>query len=43
MDKYRFRMFEERVLRIRFGPRWEEVSGGCRILYNEEVHNFYSF
>jgi hypothetical protein len=39
--KHRLRMFENRVLRI-FGPKRDEVTGGWRKLYNEELHNFYS-
>jgi hypothetical protein len=30
-----------RVLRI-FGPKRAEVTGGCRKLHNEELHNLYS-
>jgi hypothetical protein len=29
------------VLKI-FGPKWDEVTGGWRKLYNEELHNLYS-
>jgi hypothetical protein len=25
-----------------FGPKWNEVTGGCRRLHNEELHNLYS-
>jgi hypothetical protein len=39
-EEHRMRMFENRVLRI-FGPRRDEVTGGCRKLYNEELHNLY--
>jgi hypothetical protein len=31
-----------RVLRGMFGPKREEVTGGWRELYNEELHNLYS-
>jgi hypothetical protein len=31
--------FENRVLRKIFGPKREEVGGGWRRLYNEELHN----
>jgi hypothetical protein len=34
-------VFQTRVLRRIFGPRREEVAGGCRRLHNEELHNFY--
>jgi hypothetical protein len=30
------------VLRILFGPKRDEVTGGCRKLHNEELHNLYS-
>jgi hypothetical protein len=29
-------------LRRIFGPTGEEVTGGCRTLYNEECHTLYS-
>jgi hypothetical protein len=35
-------MFENRVLRIIFGPKRDEVTRGWRKLHNEEPHNFYS-
>jgi hypothetical protein len=35
-------VFENRVLRRIFGPKWEEVTGGRRILYNEELDNLYT-
>jgi hypothetical protein len=38
----RLRVFENRALRIIFGPKWEEMAGGWRILYNEELHNLYA-
>jgi hypothetical protein len=31
-------VFENRVMRI-FGPRKDEVIGGWRKLYNEELHD----
>jgi hypothetical protein len=34
-------VFENRVLRI-FGPKRDEVTGGWRELYNEELHNLYT-
>jgi hypothetical protein len=30
------------VLRRIFGPKRDEVTGGWRKLYNEELHNLYS-
>ena len=36
------RVFENRVLRIIFGPKRNEVSGEWRKLHNEELNNLYS-
>jgi hypothetical protein len=36
-------MFENRVLRIIFGPKRDEVTGEWRKLHNEELHNLYSY
>jgi hypothetical protein len=33
------RVFETRVLMRIFGPKREEVVGGWRRLYNDELHN----
>jgi hypothetical protein len=30
------------MLRRIFGPKSEEVAGGCRRLHNEELHNLYT-
>ena len=30
------------MLRKIFGPQWKHILGGCRRLYGEEHHNFYS-
>jgi len=38
-EEHRLRVFENRVLRRIFGPKGEEVAGGWRRLYNEELHN----
>jgi hypothetical protein len=35
-------VFENRVLRRIFGPKRDEVTGGFRKLYNEELHSVYS-
>jgi hypothetical protein len=32
----------EKALRRTFGPKRDEVTGGCRKLRNEELHNLYS-
>jgi hypothetical protein len=36
------RVLENRVLRRIFGPKRDEVTGGCRKLHNEELHDLYS-
>jgi len=33
-------VFEKRVLRRIFGPKMEEVVGGWKRLYNEELHTY---
>jgi hypothetical protein len=35
-------MFENRVLRSIFGPKWDEVIEYWRKLHNEELHILYS-
>jgi hypothetical protein len=35
-------VFENSVLRRIFGPKRDEVTGGWRKLYTEELHNLYS-
>jgi hypothetical protein len=34
--------FANGVLRRIFGPKREEVTGDCRRLHNEDIHNLYS-
>jgi hypothetical protein len=41
-DDYRLRVFESRVLKRIFGPKREEVAGGCGSLHNEVLHNLYA-
>jgi hypothetical protein len=36
------RVFENTVLRGKFGPKRDEVMRGWRNLHNEELHNLYS-
>jgi len=36
-EERRLRVFENRVLRIIFGPKRDEVTGECRRLHNEEL------
>jgi hypothetical protein len=37
-EEHRLRVFENRVLRIIFGPKRDEVIGDWRKLHNEELH-----
>jgi hypothetical protein len=41
-EEHKLRVFENRVLRRIFGPKWDGVTGGWRKLHNEELHNSYS-
>ena len=36
------RVFENRMLRRIFGPKWDEVTGEWTRLYNEELYDLYS-
>jgi hypothetical protein len=40
--EHKLRVFENRVLRMIFGPKRDDVTGGWRKLHNEELHNLYS-
>jgi hypothetical protein len=41
-EEHGLRVFENRVLRRIFGPKRDEIIGGWRKLFNEEIHNLYS-
>jgi hypothetical protein len=41
-EEHRLRVFENRVLKIIFGPKRDEVTGEWRKLHNEELHILYS-
>ena len=41
-EERRLRVFENRVLRRVFGPKWDEVTGEWRKLHNEELNDLYS-
>jgi hypothetical protein len=41
-EELRLRVFENRVLKKRFSPKKDEVTGGWRKLHNEKLHNPYS-
>jgi hypothetical protein len=40
-EEDRLRVFENRVVRRMFGPKRDEVTGGCRKLHNQELHKLY--
>jgi hypothetical protein len=40
-EEYRLRVFENRVHRKKFRPERDGVTGGCRKLHNEELHDLY--
>jgi hypothetical protein len=41
-EVHRLRVFENRVLKVIFGPKRDEVTGEWRKLYNGELHNLCS-
>jgi hypothetical protein len=41
-EEQRLRVFENRVLRMIFGPKRDEVTGEWRRLHNEELNDLYS-
>jgi hypothetical protein len=41
-EEHKLRVFENRLLMRIFGPKRGGVTGGCRKLHNEELHNLYS-
>jgi hypothetical protein len=41
-EEHKLKVFENRVLRRIFGPKWDGVVGGWTKLHNEELHNLYS-
>jgi hypothetical protein len=41
-EEHRLRVFENKVLRKIFGLKRDEVTGLCRKLHNEELHDLYS-
>jgi hypothetical protein len=41
-QEHRLRVFENKVLRRIFGPKKDQVTGGWRKLYNEELRDLYS-
>jgi hypothetical protein len=40
--EHKLRVFENKVLRRMFGPKRDKVTGGWRILHNEEFRDLYS-
>jgi len=41
-EERRLRVFEKRLLRRIFGPKWDEVTGAWRKLNNEELNYLYT-
>jgi hypothetical protein len=41
-EEHTLKVFDNRVLRRLSGPKRDEVIGGWRKLYNEELYNLYS-
>jgi hypothetical protein len=41
-EEHRLRVFENRVVRRKFGPKEDEVKGEWRKLHNEELRDLYS-
>jgi hypothetical protein len=41
-EEHRLSVFENRVLKIIFGPKRDEETGEWRKLHNEELHILYS-
>jgi hypothetical protein len=41
-EEHRLRVFENKVLRMVFGPKRDEVTGEWRKLHNEEIRDLYS-
>jgi hypothetical protein len=40
-EEHNFRVFENRVLRRIYEPKWDEISEGWR-KFHDELHNLYS-
>jgi hypothetical protein len=40
-EEHKLRVFENRFLRRIFGPKRDGVTGGCRELHTEKLHNLY--
>jgi hypothetical protein len=41
-EEHKLRVFENRVLKRIFGPKWDEVMGEWRKMHSGELHNLYS-
>jgi hypothetical protein len=41
-EEHRLSVFENRMLRRIYGPKWEEVVESWRWLHNEELHKLYA-
>jgi hypothetical protein len=43
IKEHRLRVFENRVLKGMFRPKWDEVTGEWRKLHNKELHNLFIY
>jgi hypothetical protein len=41
-EEHRLRVFKNRMLGLKFGPKWDEGTGEWRKLHNEELRDLYS-
>jgi hypothetical protein len=41
-EEISLRVSENRMLRRIFGPKRDEMTGGCRKPHNEKLHNFFA-
>jgi hypothetical protein len=41
-EEHRLRVFENRVLRRKLGPKMRQVTGGWRVLHTQELRSSYS-
>jgi hypothetical protein len=40
-EEHKLRVFENRMLKRIFGPKRDEVTGRCRMLHNDALHDLY--
>jgi hypothetical protein len=42
-EEHRLRVFENRVLKKTFGPKWKEITGDWRKRHNKAFHDLYPY